>query len=49
MASQDFATDFGTIGTDVLAIGTAMVTLIQDVLTIATGGKPGPKAEYPFG
>jgi hypothetical protein len=47
---QAFAKNFGTLGTDVLGIGTALVTLIQDILTVGGGGTPSkPDVQYPFG
>jgi hypothetical protein len=45
-----FAQNFSTLGTDVLGIGTALVTLIQDILTVGGGGTPSkPDVQYPFG
>ena len=44
------AQKLGALGTDVLGVGTALLTLIQDILTVSGGGTPGkPDVQYPFG
>ena len=38
----------GTLGHDLLTLAGGMLDLISDIVTLATGGSPQPKAQYPW-